>query len=208
MLSGAASADAAATYSAAPGTTDAAPTMCTAAGAGEFHCANLRSAVNAAEAVAGSTVQLSAGTYKLTNVSTAHLNIDPTGALTIAGAGATQTTIEQTDTSARVMDVESGPVTISGLEITGGTATTSGGCLTGVSGGGIVDTSAAMLTLDHVTVTGNNADGAQGATASSGTAGSGVQANGGGICTTGPLTLTDSTVSGNTAKAGLTVRRR
>jgi hypothetical protein len=202
MLSGAASADAAATYSAAPGTTDAPPTTCTAAGAGKFTCANLRSAIVAADNDPDSTVQLSAGTYKLTNVSTAQLNIDPTGALTIAGAGAPQTTIEQTDTSARVMDIESGPVTISGLVITGGTATTTGGCQTGVSGGGIVDTSAAMLTLDHVTVTGNNADGAQGGTASSGTAGSGVEANGGGICTTGPLTLTDSTVSGNTAKAG------
>lgn len=202
MLSGAASADAAATYSAAPGTTDAAPTACTAAGAGAFNCANLRSAIVAADNDPDSTVQLSAGTYKLTNVSTAHLNIAPTGALTIAGAAATQTTIEQTDASARVMNVESGPVTISGLEITGGDATTNGGCLSGVSGGGIVDTSAAMLTLDHVTVTGNNADGAQGGSASSGTAGVGGDANGGGICTTGPLTLTDSTVSDNTVTAG------
>ncbi len=203
MYFGAASANAADTYSAAPGTTDAAATTCAAAGTGKFTCANLRSAIAAADSDPDATVQLAAGTYTLKNVSTKQLTIDPTGALTIAGAGATQTMIEQTVASARVMDVESGPMTISGLEITGGTATTTGGCLSGASGGGIVDTSAALLTLDHVTVTGNNAVGIQGGTASSGTAGSGGEANGGGICTTGPLTLTDSTISDNTARGGI-----
>src|SRR5579862_8894792 len=124
-------------------------------------CPTLRAAINAADAAPGSTVQLGAGTYDL---SQSALIITPaTGSVTLTGAGdgAGGTTIEQTHAGDRVVKVASKwPVTLSGLTITGGT-------LSGVNGGdgsaggdafgGGIDnviapltTVGAPLTLDHV----------------------------------------------------------
>jgi hypothetical protein len=75
---------------------------------------SLRGAVNDAEA--GDTVLLGPGTYVL---EIASLGIDAN--ITIAGAGPTATTIQQTAVGSRVIDAEkSSGLTISGVTITGG----------------------------------------------------------------------------------------
>jgi hypothetical protein len=191
-------------YSVAPGTTDAAATSCTPTGSGTFSCANLRSAVAAAESDNGSTIQLSAGTYTL---ATGHLSINAGGnSLALAGAGSNQTTIQQTG-AFRVMNLNSGTMTLSGVTVTGGNQTTHNGLCPGpsntteVTGGGILN--AGTLTLSDVAVTGNSATGTDGASVTSGTAGAGVDAYGGGICSAGQLTLMNSSVTGNTVTGGL-----
>jgi hypothetical protein len=194
------SASAADTYTVAPNTTDAAATACSATGTNTFACPNLRSAIATAENDNGSTIQLSAGPYPLT---LGHLSINPgSNAITIGGAGAGQTTIEQQGTD-RVLNLNSGTMTISGATITGGDLTSSNGTCgnaSWVSGGGILNSG--TLTLSNVTVTGNKAVGADGTDGFSSTGAPGQGAAGGGICSTGSLTITNSTISDNRAESG------
>ena len=194
------------TYTVAPGTSDsAAIAPCASTGPGVFACPNLRSALAAAAGDNGSTVKLSAGTYAL---SSGQLTVDAgSNALTIAGAGSSQTTIAQNPGAGqRVLKLvsELATVSISGVTVTGGNQTTvDGSCTTSageVDGGGIFN--AGTLTLGDVTVSANKATGGNGANASSGTAGAGEAADGGGICSSGALTLIDSTVTGNSAVGG------
>ena len=108
------SADAQASTYSVTGTSDATGS-CTMSGV----CSSLRAAVTAANSDLGSLVQLGANTYSL---STGELPISVD--MTIAGAGAGSTTIQQTDGSHRVILVNSGSatVTISGLTIASTTA--------------------------------------------------------------------------------------
>ena len=74
-------------------------------------CPSLRSAVAAANASGGGTIQLGGGTYRLGSapnqpVGSGELKV--TGAVTIAGAGATATTIQQVDAEHRVIEVGAG----------------------------------------------------------------------------------------------------
>jgi hypothetical protein len=194
------------TYTVAPGTADSAAIMsCASTSPGVFACPNLRSALAAAAGDNGSTVKLSAGTYAL---SSGQLTVDAgVNALTITGAGSSQTTIEQSPGAGqRVIKLvsNSATVSISAVTIAGGDQTTvDGSCTTStgeVDGGGIFN--AGTLTLGDVTVSGNKATGGIGANASSGTAGAGEAADGGGICSSGALTVIDSRVSGNSASGG------
>lgn len=193
-------ASAADTYTVAPDTTDAAATSCSPAGTDTFACQNLRSAVGTAEDDNGSTIQLSAGTYTLT---LAHLSINAgTNSISITGPGAGQTTIKQ-QAADRVLNLNSGTMTITGVTITNGDlAAPNGTCGDpgSVSGGGILNTG--TLTLDNVTVTGNKAVGGDGTIGSASTGGTGAEAAGGGICSTGVLTITDSTISHDRAQSG------
>jgi hypothetical protein len=103
----------------------------------QFTCDNLRSAVATAETEFGSTVELGAGSYTL---ATGRLDVDASlNTFTIAGAGSGQTMIKQT-AEARVMNVDSGTLTLSGLTVTGGNSSgVNGSCLESgsASGGGI-----------------------------------------------------------------------
>jgi hypothetical protein len=94
-------------------------------------CPNLRSAIEAANANPGSTIQLGSGTYTL-----AYGSLDITANMTIVGLGAAQTTIQQTDPGYRVLDVTSAAVTLESLEITGGDAKAEPGDIWDGTGGG------------------------------------------------------------------------
>src|SRR4029077_20794976 len=104
---------------------------CTATGPGAFACPNLRSALAAAASDHGATVQLSAGTYALTN---GQLTVDAGfNTLTIRGAGSNQTTIAQNPNGGqRVLKLasQSAAVSIAGVTITGGDQTTVDGSCT------------------------------------------------------------------------------
>lgn len=165
-------------------------------------CTTLRAAVNYAQSSC-STVQLGAGTYTL-DVGEVAINSPTcsTGyALTIVGAGPTQTVIRQTG-QGRVLDYQTGgPFLIKELEITGGNVSPGGTNGQAAWGGGI--STDGPTTLDHVAVIGNSATAGPGSAGSSPTAGGGVA--GGGIAaltTNAVLTLTDSTITDNAAVGG------
>jgi hypothetical protein len=117
-----------------------------------------------APALRGETIALSSGALEIAKN------------LSIQGPGSDRLSVSGSNTSG-VFDVASGEtVTISGLTITGGSAS---------QGGGI--SNAGNLTLDHDAVTGNQAGPFIG--------------EGGGIYNSGTLALDHSTVSGNQASA-------
>jgi hypothetical protein len=196
------SASAASTYT-VTGTGDPNPTpACTGT-----VCPTLRAAVNAADADPGSTVQLGATTYDL---SQSALIIAPaTGSVTITGAGdgAGGTTIQQTHAGDRVVRVNgTQPVTLTGLILTGGTLQgTAGGA--GAPGGdafgGGIDNVSAPLTLDHVAVSDNTATGGDGGNGNAANPAGGAGGNAAaGIFSGGQLTLRGAEVTNNTAAAG------
>src|ERR1700753_1106507 len=130
-----------------------------------------------------------------------------TASTTITGQGSASTEIDQQTSGSRVLSIAptaaGSSVTISGVEITGGTApgtvsvpARGGAILVAVSVGGV------SLTLSDDLITQNQATGAT--AASVGTTGG--EADGGGIDITAAgtpsLTLSNTTVSGNTAPAG------
>ncbi len=163
---------------------------------------SLRGAVEAAQT--GDTIELSAGTYEL---SRGELTL--THEITIVGAGAPATTIEQTG-QARVIDAEAA-LSMSGVTVTGGdpvgAAGSAGGSGTNVFGGGIE--AGGALTLTNVVVTGNRVvagNGGNGAAGSGssrgGEGGRGGTAGGAGISGGSPLSLTDVAITNNVAQAG------
>jgi len=130
-----------------------------------------------ANPAAADTIKLASGDYNLQRAGIDDGNVvgdlDVTGSLTIAGAGAAESGIDANGTD-RVLQAIAGPLTISGLTVHGGSSTN------GAPGGGIAAPGGAPLLLINSTVSGNNADGP-----------------GGGIYTPGPATLTNSTVNFN-----------
>ncbi|MFL5824430.1 MAG: choice-of-anchor Q domain-containing protein [Solirubrobacteraceae bacterium] len=180
------------------------PTGATCAGTA---CQSLRAAIAAADASPGSTVRLGATTYTL---SQSALTVAPSsGSVTIAGAGTGSqgTAIVQTRAGSRVVKVTgTEPVTLNGVELTGGALTGRNGHPGhgggNADGGGIFNASA-PLTLIHVSVIGNTATAGTGGTGTSVTPFGGVGGEAvGGIYSSGRLTLTDSVVSSNVARAG------
>jgi CSLREA domain-containing protein len=157
---------------------------------------SLREAVIAANAPASGsdTINVPAGTYRLTiagDDSTAQSGdldlLDNSGTLTILGAGARSTIIQQTVAGDRVIETHTGTHAISGVTITGGDRSTA---MVGTANGGGINIQSTPMTLTNVTVRGNSAGSAT------------LCARGGGIFAAGPLTLVNSTVSGNSAKCG------
>jgi CSLREA domain-containing protein len=150
------------------------------------------------------TIVLPAGVYTLSRTdngkedAAATGDLDITGNLTIAGAGADVTMIDADDISDRVFHVLSGNVTISGVMIKNGHVSGNGG---GVYNMG-------SLTLTNTTVATNEASGAGGGiyNAASGTmtislstmADNAAGGNGGGLINAGgSATMVNSTISGN-----------
>jgi hypothetical protein len=157
-------------------------------------CPSLRSAIAAANAHAGSTVQLGAGTFTLGNgngapVGSGELQVYED--MTIAGAGIGKTIIKQTDGQDRVLDSWSPlpTITLRNLTLTGGSL----GPGSSQAGAGIYTVS--PMLLDHVSVSGNVERASDALVASDC-----CQAVGG-IVSLSTLTLIGSSVSNNRATA-------
>ena len=144
------------------------------------------------------------GTYTLV-----HGKLSISGSVTIAGAGATSTTIDGSGSTDRVFEVTvSGVVALTGVTITGGHAPDGAMAVSdtpgnpGQPGGGIRNDG--VLSLTGVTVTGNHAgNGSTGGTSIlANTHPGGPGGGGGGIYNTGTLTLDRSAVSLNQAGDG------
>ena len=163
---------------------------------------SLRDAVAAANANPGATIQLAALPYRLM-----HGQLSVTASTTISGQGSASTEIDQQTSGSRVLSIvpsaAGSSVTISGVEITGGTIT--GTVSVPARGGGILvapSVSGVSVTLSDDLITQNLATGA---TATSvGTTGG--EADGGGIDATAAgtpsMTLINTNVSANEARAG------
>jgi hypothetical protein len=170
---------------------------------------SLRDAVSYADAHAGTTIEVPAGSYDLS-----HGELQITAPMTISGQGATASDtkiVQQANSGNRVLDIvlpSAGQVTIADLEITGGNENQTVTVPPESFGGGIlfddtVSGVALQLTddlIDHNTVTGET---------QAGTGKNGGDANGGGIAVThqsgdgqGTLTLSNTVVSSNTAEGG------
>jgi hypothetical protein len=177
------------------GTADAAVAACSGS-----VCPTLRDAVSAADANAGSTIQLAGANYTL-SVSAGALTISAN--TTIDGLGPTQTTITQTHAGDGVFVVEVGVnVAITGVTITGGSAVGSTGISGNVNGGdgqgGAID-SGGMLTLTDDALDGDHAVGGSGYS----TTGLGGWGQGGGVYSyNGALTIVDSSFADDTAING------
>jgi hypothetical protein len=123
-------------------------------GAGDVPC--LMAAITAANANGKkNTIRLAAGTYTLTDVD--HTTDGPNGlpsitsTLTIRGAGAETTTIESMGAGRLVHVAASGRLTLRGLTLQGGRASSSSGA------GGAILNHGGRLTLIHVTLDRNSA---------------------------------------------------
>jgi len=175
-------------------------------------CASLRAAITAADTVqnAGSTIDLGTGTYVLGGAGSAGGPLLISLDTTIAGAGESATSIEQTGAGDGVLRITSPTATvkISDLTLSGGDARGTTGASGSLGGpgaaggpavGGIFD--AGALTLAKVAVTGNRATGGSGGATDSGTPGSGGPAIAG-IEVAGSLTLQNAAVSSNIAVGG------
>jgi hypothetical protein len=144
-------------------------------------CGSIQSAVDTATgghyAGADVTIVVAPGTYdESDSIGASTLN-----SLTVTGTGATTITDNR---SGPVLNVNSGTVTLSGLTITNGAGSLSGG-----GGGGIRNSGA--LTIDNSIVSNDIA------------APVGSAASGGGIYNSGgTLTVTNSTLSGNSSSSG------
>ncbi len=127
-------------------------------------------------------------------------------ALTVDGAGAAVTTIDQNAVGSEVI-LSTAPLSLEGVTVTGGND---------AEGGGGIESSDADLTLEGVSVTGNTADvnGGGGIRFAPGApegeltivestiSGNTAEGGGGGIQTAGPTTIEDSRIAGNTAGTG------
>lgn len=207
---------------------DPVPGGCATAGTG--NC-SLREAVIFANSNPGTTIQLLAGTYTLTQGDpqapvTSGNPPPPTDYLgtlrllaptTITGAGASNTTIDASGMTYHDTVIENIAMgsTISGVTITGGVP----GNMLGVTvGGGIRNDANASLTVTNSQIVRNTSVGSQGGggianagtmavsnTTISNNSGAGTgsgQYSGGGVVNSGTLTLIASTVSGNTTGSG------
>ncbi len=162
-------------------------------------CGSIQTAITTAEGGTYNgddvTINVSAGTYpEIDTISASLLN-----SLTIAGAGASTTTVNGNQAGS-VFTINSGTVTIDDVTITNGSA---------VFGGGILDYGTATVT--DSTLSGNSATNYGGGimTSTGGTttvtdstlSGNSTAHNGGGIANFdgGPTIVTDSTLSGNSA---------
>ncbi len=171
---------------------------------------SFRAAVDEAEALGGtSEIDLYPGTFDLTLD-----QLEVGGNITIRGAGADQTTIEQLAATHRAFEVTSGTVSITGTTITGGGETMNSTDPDPGVGGGIYVAGGATLDLSWAEVMGNGAESSGGGIDLNGSVeidhstianntvsglhfGNGI---GGGVDDFGAsLTITDSTIYGNTA---------
>ena len=144
-------------------------------------CGTIQEGINAGDASTYNgydvTIDVAAGTYRENiTVSAANLN-----SLTIAGAGASSTTVNG-GAAGPVFSISGGTVTLSGLTITNGSGSSS-------EGGAVIN--GGTLTITNCTISGNTAGG------SSTSYGGAIYNYGGGI-----ININESTLSGNSAAYG------
>lgn len=164
-------------------------------------CGSLRAAIHAANSHPGSKIVLGAATYAIGHVGDAPNSGDLrlTAGMTIAGRGASGTTVKQSDGVSRVLTIAPGAkVTLIGLRVAGGRPAAAPGA--NATGGGILTGHNSSLTLTSAVITGNTAAGGSGVPSATGQ--SGGAGSGGGISAGGSLVLTNSTVAGNAARGG------
>ncbi|MCS6804523.1 MAG: pectinesterase family protein, partial [Blastocatellia bacterium] len=157
-------------------------------------CRTIQHAI--AQATAGDTIQVAAGTYME--------NVTVSKNVTIQGAGAGLTIVDG-NASGRVFLFNGVTATLERLTITNGHAADSGGPLTGQGGG--IRNQASHLTLTNCTVSGNSADLFGGGIYNSSVLtvinstvlDNSADDSGGGIFNTHTLTVTNSTLSSNSA---------
>ncbi len=153
------------------------------------HC-TLRAATEVANAQAAGrpvNIKVPVGTFGLT-LGVLTLKHNP---VVVTGAGATTTVVTAQGVSRVLTVAATAKVTLTHLELTGGTAPNGTDSQNGGNGGGIVN--AGSLTLANSTITGNTAgSGGQGLNDTAGNGG-----NGGGITNTGVLLVEGSTISAN-----------
>ena len=149
------------------------------------------------------TINLPSGAYVLTGGA-----LSLTGDATLAGAGATTTTITAAGASQVFTIGAAAHAAISDVTVTGGnTGTACGGGMCGLGqprfglpGGGI--NNAGALSLSRVIVTGNRTSAGAINPQCNLECGGGNGGDGGGINNTGALTIANSTITGNTTGAG------
>jgi hypothetical protein len=133
--------------------------------------------VDEAEALGGTCeIDLPMGTFELTLD-----QLELEGDITIKGAGADQTTIDQLTTNHRAIEVRSGTVAISDTTITGGDETMNSVDPDPGVGGGIYVAGGATLDLSRDEITGNTAD-----------------SSGGGVDLNGSVEVDHSAIANNT----------
>jgi CSLREA domain-containing protein len=162
---------------------------------------NAASGAVAGECAAGSNTGSDTINFSITGI------VNLTGALpniasdmTITGPGSGQLTVRRdTGGDYRILTINSGTVTISGISVANGkTADGSSGSLptSSADGGGILNFG--TLTLTDVALTGNRTGNGGTGTITNG----GASGNGGAIANVTSLTMTNCTVSGNTVGTG------
>jgi hypothetical protein len=171
---------------------DATPAACTAGGtSGTFNCNTLRDAVNASNAAGGNTINFASGVHGVIRVTGGVMTVDNSNGLTITGPGAGTLTIsgdanndgraDSGDSQIFGITTDGGDTdTISGLTLTDGYTTGSGGAVD------VADDAPVDLVDDTIT--------------DSTAAGTG---SGGAVSTNGKLSVTGSTITGNTAPGGV-----
>lgn len=204
--------------------TGAAPGDCTAPA--NTDC-SLRAALGLANANAGSTINVAAGTFTLAHADTADATsgLVVSASVTIAGAGAGSTFIEANaapnTATYRVLRITGANVTVQGVTIRNGVIAVPGGATNG--GGGVrIDTAGAAI--QDSTISGNTASGTDATPVGGGivvlggdatllrttvsgnvasvtvTSGTHAPRGGGAAAISGPLTVRDSLIVGNTAQ--------
>ncbi|HSI86585.1 MAG TPA: choice-of-anchor Q domain-containing protein, partial [Candidatus Methylacidiphilales bacterium] len=158
----------------------------------------IQNAVNATSTVTAPTVNLAAGTYH-------EHDIVINKPMTISGSGSANTVVDadQIGRVFRVTSSSAGTVTIDGMMITGGLATTTSLGVANpraAAGGGILLHNGARLVLSNSVVTDNEARGTPTTTAHAFASGGGIY-----VVAGGNLTIEDSQITGNRATASSTV---
>ena len=140
-------------------------------------CGSIQTAINTAQGGSYNgddvTINVATGTYTEND----NISASPLNSLTIAGAGASTTTVNGNHAGS-VFTVNNGTVTFSGLTITNGN---------GVDGGGIANQGNGTVNVSNSTLSGN-----------SGSNGGGGIANDG----TGTVNVSNSTLTGNSSPSG------
>ncbi len=183
------------------------PSICVVTNLNDSGDGSLRAAIAAAPA--GSTITFASGVSGTLGLSN---DLAITQDISIVGPGANQLTINGNGNS-RVIEVDSGTATLTGLTITGGSLITDDAL-----GGGVYVASGASLVLRLSTVSGNNlyawTTGSGGGIYNAGTTSvsdstiannqvmSISDGTGGAIDNEGTLTLTNTTIAGNSAQNG------
>jgi CSLREA domain-containing protein len=158
----------------------------------------LRDAINTALADGNGDIDFASGMSGSITLGGSLPTVSTTGSVDIVGPGANLLSVSGAGTYP-ILNVAAGTVDISGLTITSGTTTASGGGVNNT--GGTLTLSNSVLSSNSATTSGGAINNAGSMLVSDSTFSANKAASGSAIYNTGALTMTYSTVSGNTASA-------